>query len=83
MDKQHTEQVEKLSDNMDKLTNSLADGLNLLKQLLQPQILDPTTVRHQGTAAAKSSSCTHAQYPGGRCACTEAMHQWRSCMGVA
>ena len=38
MDKQHTEQVEKLSDNMDKLTNSLADGFNLLKQLLQPQI---------------------------------------------
>ena len=47
MDKQHTEQVEKLSDNMDKLTNSLADGLNLLKQLLQPQIFSHQPMFHQ------------------------------------
>ena len=38
MDKQHTENITKCSDNMDKLTNCISNGFGLLKQLLQPQM---------------------------------------------
>ena len=47
MDKQHTENVTKFSDNMDKLTNCISDGFGLLKQLLQPQMYSQQPMYHQ------------------------------------
>ena len=37
VDKQHTESMAKLSSSMEKLTDSIADGFSLLRNLLAPQ----------------------------------------------
>ena len=47
MDKQHTENVTEVSDNMGKLTNCIFDVFGLLKQLLQPQMYSQKSMYHQ------------------------------------
>ena len=37
MDDEYTENMKKISSNMEKLTNSIADGFSLLKNLLMPE----------------------------------------------
>ena len=65
MDKEHAETMARMSANMDKLTNSIADGFSLLRGLLLPQqTMYPPTPMFGGHQPPMYPPQVHSMYGG-------------------
>lgn len=61
MDKQYTDNMTLLSGNMEKLTNSIADGFSLLRGMLVPQHPQPMYSPYQASVYNPHSPFTGEQ----------------------